>query len=180
MADITSWLDQLIAREGDYSDHRADRGGPTRWGITEAVARANGYAGEMRLLPRAEAERIYRALYWEAPRFDVIAPLAPRIAQELLDAGVNMGQAVAIRFLQRALNALNRNGRDYPDLTPDGMIGSVTINALTRFLSVRGMKGEAALLKAMQALRGERYIALAEGRPENEAFVYGWLANRIG
>ena len=72
MADITSWLDQLIAREGDYSDHRADRGGPTRWGITEAVARANGYAGEMRLLPRAAAERIYRALYWEAPRFDAL------------------------------------------------------------------------------------------------------------
>ena len=36
------------------------------------------------------------------------------------------------------------------------------------------------LLKAMEALQGERYIALAESRPANEAFLYGWLANRIG
>jgi hypothetical protein len=36
------------------------------------------------------------------------------------------------------------------------------------------------LLKAMNALQGERYIALAEARPENEAFLFGWLDNRVG
>ena len=29
-------------------------------------------------------------------------------------------------------------------------------------------------------LQGERYLRLAERRPANEAFLYGWLANRIG
>ena len=46
-----------------------------------------------------------------------------------------------------------------------------------------GMKqlgGETVLLRAMEALQGERYIALAERRPSQEAFLYGWLANRIG
>lgn len=179
MDTITALLNALIEREGGYCDHPADRGGPTNWGITQAVARANGYAGDMRALPRAEAERIYRALYWEKPRFDSIAPLAPQIAAELFDAGVNMGPPVAVRFLQRALNALNREQRDYPDLVPDGAIGSATRAALSRFISVRGPKGAAVLLKAMHALRGERYIALAEDRPANEAFVYGWLAHRI-
>lgn len=180
MTDIAVLLNDLIAREGGYCDHPADRGGPTCWGITQAVARANGYRGEMRTLPRSEAERIYRALYWEAPCFNSIAPIAPKIAEELFDAGVNMGPPVAVRFLQRALNALNRNGRDYADITPDGTIGPATQAALARFLTVRGRKGEVVLLKAIQALRGERYIALAEGRPANEAFVYGWLSNRIG
>lgn len=180
MADISIFLQKLIAREGGYCDHPADRGGPTCWGITQAVARANGYHGPMRALPRAEAERIYRALYWEAPRFNAIAPIAPNIAEELLDAGVNMGPAVAARFLQRTLNALNRNGQDYDDLVPDGTIGPATLHALAAFLAVRGGKGETVLLKGMQALRGERYIALAESRPANEAFAYGWLANRIG
>ena len=36
------------------------------------------------------------------------------------------------------------------------------------------------LLKALEALQGERYLALAEQRPANEAFLYGWLANRLG
>lgn len=180
MTDIATMLRTLIAREGGYCDHPADRGGPTNWGITQAVARANGYDGEMRALPRAEAERIYRQLYWDAPRFDRIASVAPRIAEELFDTGVNMGPPVAARFLQRALNALNRNGRDYSDVALDGAVGPATQHALSAFLAARGAKGEAVLLEAMQALRGERYITLAEGRPANEAFLYGWLSNRIG
>ena len=44
----------------------------------------------------------------------------------------------------------------------------------------RGRGGEQVLLKAVEALQGERYLALAERRPANEAFLYGWLANRLG
>jgi hypothetical protein len=40
--------------------------------------------------------------------------------------------------------------------------------------------GEAVLVKACDALQGARYLDLAEQRPANEAFLYGWLANRIG
>ena len=35
-------------------------------------------------------------------------------------------------------------------------------------------------LRALEALQGERYLRLAERRPANEAFLYGWLANRVG
>ena len=63
--DIAALIDEVIAREGGYGHHPADRGGATNFGITEAVARANGYAGDMRRLPRAFAETIYRRLYWE-------------------------------------------------------------------------------------------------------------------
>ena len=105
---------------------------------------------------------------------------APRIAAELFDTGANMGPAVATTFLQRALTALNRNARDYPDLTPDGRIGPRTLAALDAFLKLRGAGGETVLLRALEALQGERYLRLAERRPANEAFLYGWLANRIG
>ena len=37
--DIEGLIDAVIAREGGYVADRADRGGPTRWGISEAVAR---------------------------------------------------------------------------------------------------------------------------------------------
>jgi lysozyme family protein len=179
--DVNELIDELIEREGDYVSHPADKGGPTRFGITEAVARAHGYGGAMAELPRDEAAAIYRRLYWLRPRFDQVAERAPRLAAELFDTGANMGPAVAATFLQRALTALNRNGTDYPDLTPDGRIGPVTLAALDAFLEARSkIGGETVLLRALEALQGERYLRLAEKRPANEAFLYGWLANRIG
>jgi lysozyme family protein len=178
--DTAALIDALIDREGGYVNNPADKGGPTCFGITEAVARAQGYRGAMRQLPREEAVAIYTRLYWTRPALDQIAARSARLAAELFDTGVNMGPAVAITFLQRALTALNRNGKDYPDLVPDGRAGRTTLAALDAFLKVRGSSGETVLLRALEALQGERYLRLAEKRPANEAFLYGWLANRLG
>ena len=174
-------IDALIKREGGYVNHPADRGGPTCFGITEAVARAHGYRGAMADLPHEEAAAIYRRLYWLRPKFDQVATRAPRVAAELFDTGVNMGPAVAATFLQRALTALNRNGKDFADLVPDGRVGPRTLSALDSFFEARGKRGgETVLLRALEALQGERYLRLAERRPANEAFLYGWLANCLG
>jgi lysozyme family protein len=179
--DVERLIDGLIEREGGYVDHPADKGGATCFGITEAVARAHGFVGPMRQLPRDEAVAIYRRLYWVRPGFDQVASRSAQVAAELFDTGVNMGPAVAATFLQRALTALNRNAGDYPDLVPDGRVGPQTLSALDAFLKVRGRSsGETVLLRALEALQGERYLRLAERRPANEAFLYGRLANRIG
>lgn len=178
--DVDELIDAVIDREGGYVRHHADRGGATRWGITQAVARAEDYAGPMTALPRATAATIYRRLYWTRPGLDAVAARTPRVAAELFDTGVNMGPAVAASFMQRALNALNRDQSDYPDVVLDGRIGPATLAALDGFLARRGPAGETVLLRAIEALQGERYVALAERRPADEAFLYGWLANRIG
>ena len=115
----------------------------------------------MKELPRVEAAAIYRRLYWLRSRFDQVARRAPRVAAELLDTGANMGPAVAATFLQRALTALNRNGKDYPDLVPDGRIGPMSIFALDAFLAARGARsGETVLLRGLEALQGERHLRL--------------------
>ena len=177
---IDDLINAVIAREGGFGDHPADRGGATRWGITEAVARADGWSGPMRDLPRDRAVAIYRRLYWSRPRLDVVAALAPSLAAELFDTAVNMGPAVAIGFFQRALTALNRGGGDYADIAVDGRVGPDTLAALDAFLRRRGRSGEGVLVRAVEALQGERYLTLAERRPANEAFLYGWLARRVG
>ncbi|MFD1033964.1 glycoside hydrolase family 108 protein [Sphingomonas hankookensis] len=176
--DVTQLIDDVIDREGGYVDHPADRGGATRYGITQAVARAEGYTQAMRDLPRTLAARIYRRRYWQIPNFDRVATRAPTLAAELFDTGVNMGPAVAATFLQRVLNALNRQQRDWPDLTVDANIGPQTLAALDALLVTRGPAAETVLVKAINALQGERYLRLAETRPANEAFLYGWLAGR--
>jgi lysozyme family protein len=176
---IEALIDEVIGREGGYSNHPADKGGPTRWGVTEAVARAHGYAGDMRAFPHDEATAIYRRLYWRKPGFDRVDALMPKVAAELFDTGVNMGPATATGFLRRALNALNRGGTDFADLPSAGQVDDALITALIAFENKRGSSGETVLLKAIEALQGERYVRLAETRPANEAFLYGWLANRI-
>lgn len=169
----------IVGREGGYANNPDDRGGETRWGITEAVARAHGYTGQMRDLPRTTALAILDADYWTGPRFDLVHAISPRIADELCDTGVNMGPGVQVKLLQRWLSALNVKGQLYPDLQPDGQIGARTLNALRAFLGSRGAEGETVLLKALNCSQGHRYLELAEQRVANETFLYGWVRNRI-
>lgn len=175
----TEIIASIIATEGGYSNNPADRGGETMFGITVAVARRNGYHGPMRDMPREVAERIYRKRYIEEPGFDRIARLSELVAGEMADTGVNMGPTVPIVWLQRWLTALNRQGRDYPDLLADGVIGPVTLRALDCFLTQRGSEGEKVLVVALNCSQGARYLELAEARGENETFLYGWLRERV-
>lgn len=172
-------VDGLLAREGGYVNDLRDVGGETNFGVTAAVARANGYAGPMRAMTRDQAKAIYRSLYWTKPGLHLLAPHSEAVAEELFDTGVNMGPKVAGEFLQRALNALNQGGKDYPDLTADGSVGPATAAALKAYLAKRGRGGERVLVAALNCLQGARYIELSEARAANEAFAYGWLANRV-
>ena len=61
---------RLLGHEGQFVDDPRDKGGATCWGVTEAVARVNGYAGAMRDLPQDAAKEIYRARYWDSVRAD--------------------------------------------------------------------------------------------------------------
>lgn len=172
-------FDAVLAVEGGYSNDANDLGGATRWGITEAVARECGYQGEMALLSLDWARNIYRARYWQALSLDTVAALSPSVAVEVFECAVNQGPGLAARHLQRSLNALNRAGQDYSDITVDGAIGSRTIGALSAFLKRRGRRSERVLLKALNVLQGARYIEIVEARERNEAFLFGWLDRRV-
>lgn len=169
-------INEIIRVEGGYANDPADSGGETNFGIAEAVARANGYAGPMRDMPRKVAFGIYSAKYWDAVQGDRLVELSEKVAEEVVDTGVNMGTARAGKFLQRALNVLNREAKLYADLTVDGDIGPATLRALSDYLATRG---DDALVKALNCLQGAFYIELAERREKDERFVYGWLKNRV-
>ncbi|WP_413722678.1 glycoside hydrolase family 108 protein [Sodalis sp. RH24] len=172
-------FNEIIGREGGYVDNPDDAGGPTNWGITQTTARAHGYTGDMKNLTRLQAIAILDADYWTGPRFDQVAQVSMPIAVELTDTGVNMGPSVAAKFLQRSLNAMNNQGKLYPDLIADGQVGPRTITALKTYLSSRGANSLVIMLRSLNCLQGAKYIELAESRVANETFVYGWLANRV-
>lgn len=177
---VDNYIDDLIKREGGYVNNPNDRGGATNFGITEAVARVNGWKGPMRDLPLDLAKQIYKQQYWINPRFDQVNSLSPLIAEELLDTGVNCGVAFAKPLLQRALNLLNNQGKaGYADLEIDGVYGSITLGALKTYLAKRGKDGEKVLLRILNIMQGQRYIEICERNPTQEQFFYGWISNRI-
>lgn len=108
-------FDALIGHEGGYSNNPADPGGETMWGITTRVARADGYTGPMRDLPRDRAKAIYRRLYWDAVQAE---QLPESLRFDVFDAAVNSGVKQASIWLQKAVGA-----------QPDGVIGARTIAA---------------------------------------------------
>lgn len=105
----------VVEHEGGYSNHPDDKGGETMWGITLAVARANGYLEDMEAMPVAVAKRIYRAKYWDAVKADQL-PASCRYA--VFDAAVNSGVRQAVFWLQRAVGVKD-----------DGVIGPLTLQA---------------------------------------------------
>lgn len=172
-------IDALIAREGGYSNDPNDSGGETNFGITIAVARAFGYKGSMKDMPREWAVRIYKARYWDSMLLDEVYAASPILAEEMFDTGVNLGVSRAGEFLQRSLNALNLQAKLYPDLTVDGRVGPMSVAALNAYLKKRRIDGARVLIRALNSLQGAFYIDLAERRQKDEAYVFGWLLNRV-
>lgn len=109
-------FDRLLGHEGGYSDHLADKGGKTMWGVTERVARAHGYTGPMRDFPRNQAKAIYRKSYWEPVKAD---QLPKHIRFDVFDGAVNNGVKQSIKWLQQAVGT-----------SSDGDIGPKTLAAV--------------------------------------------------
>lgn len=174
---IEQALDDLLKVEGGYTNDPADSGGETNFGVTKAMADAFGYVGAMKDMTVAQAKEIYRARYWVQPKFDQLYLIDQDLALMLFDIGVNMGQATGVKFLQRALNVLNQGGTTYPDMTVDGGLGAMTLDAVKKFIALR--KDASVLKKLVNAQRAVKYIEITEASPKNEKFTYGWIANRV-
>jgi lysozyme family protein len=146
-------FEKLLKYEGGFSDHSADPGGKTRYGITEAVARDVGYRGDMRELPLDLAQRIYKDRYWDAVQAEAL-PVDVRYI--VFDGAVNSGITQSAKWLQRACGVKD-----------DGVIGPVTIRAANSLAS-DGLK---------RRILGQRLRFMAT-LPNWPAFGRGW-ANRI-
>ena len=147
MTFATAWA-ALLGNEGGYT---VDNGGPTNWGVTEAVARRHGYLGDMKDLPQSTAENIAKVDYWDPYHCD---QLPDALAFQVLDAAYNGGPVV--RWLQQAA-----------ETTVDGDFGPKTLSAILAMEEWR-------MLMRFNAMR-LRYMASLVIWP---TYGKGW-ANRI-
>jgi len=174
MADFNVSAKITLPLEGGYSDNPDDLGGPTKYGITQAEAREWGYQGDMRDLPLDTALAIFKKNYWDVNNLDNCP--SQKLANKLFDAGVNCGIEEAAIWLQRSLNAMDRNNLDWKDLTIDGNIGPNTLNVINKALSLRR---EDILIECINIQQGNFYIQDALNHPTQKTFLNGWIRNRI-
>lgn len=174
---ISTIVNAVIFVEGGYSDHPFDPGGKTMYGVTEKVARAHGYTGPMEQLTKAQAEVIYTESYVIKPGFDKVIAQSTAVGHKSVDAGVNVGPDRSAMWLQTALNSLSRNGKDYPKVKVDGVVGPNTISAYASLQRIRGRVQACELvLKLMDAQQAAFYISLTR----MQDFTVGWISHRIG
>ena len=176
-AAIAAIVASVFLFEGGYVNNPKDPGGATNHGITERVARANGFEGDMRNLPKSKAEEIYIKDYISKPGYKEIIAISPAVGHKLVDAGVNTGTSRSSRWFQQSLNAVNRGGKDYPNVVISGSVDFTTVAAYKALSNKRG-KVEACkmILKMMDAHQTMHYLSLKK----QDTFTPGWIINRIG
>lgn len=97
----------ILRREGGFVNHPADRGGPTKYGITAATLGAwrglnrPATAAEVAALTEDEAALFYRQRVIDRSLFAGVSFEPLRL--QLIDFGVNSGNERAVRWLQRAM-----------------------------------------------------------------------------
>ena len=165
MMSFEKMLAIVLHHEGGFSNHPADSGGATRYGITERMARAAGYQGDMRDLSIEWAEKIYRRYYWHPMRLDKIEDEDLKLL--LFDTGVNMGTGTAGGLLQRSHNLLSVG-----KLAVDGIIGPITLEHVNNFNRQENLR------YAFEILRGAKYLDIVKNDKRQQVFIHGWL-NRL-
>ena len=120
-------IDELIEREGSFSNDPADHGGPTKFGITlGTLSRWRKHqvtAADIEALTKEEARAIYEAEFLRGPRIDLIPH--QHLQDLVLDIAVMSSPGRAITLLQECLH--DEHGQA---LLADGVIGPNTLRAL--------------------------------------------------
>lgn len=190
LKDVTKeWIiNHSVNIEAGYVNNKNDLGKETKHGITYATAQEwkpqlvakFGWDGKMINLTREMAWYIYDQGWWQRMRCDELMAIHPLLCQRIFDFAINGGRVVSVKYLQRLLNVLNRQGKDYPDFAPDGGIGKNTLGQLRSFAAKRGSRGIMYLLQGLTGMHVNHYVEISEGRVANEEFTNGWLDRLLG
>jgi lysozyme family protein len=184
MKSIDQALDELIQREGGFTDnpkdsaHQKRRARGDRWdsyctnmGITQFTL--SDWLGrqatieEVRNLTHETAKEIYETKYWTGPRLHTL-PVSQPLQLNVFDAGVMSGPRNAVLWLQQVLNLAGF------ECSADGVVGPEL-----RRVSAQAEQAMGTLLNnAYCERRIQFYEGLAERNPKNRTFLNGWK-NRV-
>lgn len=170
--------------EGGESDHPADRGGLTKFGVSlkflqdlAAESQANrdtlDHMGiilpvnrtTVGRLTATQAAGLFRWRFWDKLKLDLI-PLRPAVV--LYDAAVNSGPSQSVKLAQRGYNHCVTYGQP---LVVDGTMGPATRAAMK-------IADTDKCLTAMLDEREKFFQTIVDNKPSQQVFLKGWI-NRV-
>lgn len=186
MADFYQAFQITMGNEGGYTNDPDDVGGETYKGVARNYhpnwkgwsiidGHRDSATFKKDLADDEDLQQLvkdfYKSNFWDVNLLDKIS--SQNIANEMFDTGVNMGVSRSAKFLQQALNYLNKNESLFDDLVDDGKIGGKTLSALNIILD----NGEEKLLyKILNVLQANHYLEYMTKSPTQEKFARGWFS----
>lgn len=157
---IDDLIARVIEREGGFVNNSADRGGATKYGITQGTL--SGWRGspvsiaQVQNLTEDEARKIYRANYFAG----LEGVTDPKVLEFLFDYSVNSGPRRAVQALQTVIG-----------VPADGAFGPQSKAALA-------CVKQDSLYWPLIAERLDNYLRIIANDRSQVVFAAGW-ANRI-
>jgi len=149
-------IEIVLANEGEaFTDNPKDRGGPTKFGISQHW----NPDVNVRELTRTRAIEIYWHRYWQGHRYE---QLPEPVAIKVFDLAVNLGDQTSVTCLQRALRACGIKVKS------DGRLGRETSGAAHH-------ADAAALMAALRSEAAGEYRLRVARNADQAAFRDGWL-----
>jgi lysozyme family protein len=166
MDDLDKSLEFLLEEEGGWSDHVADRGGKTMWGVTQGTydgwRKSKGLQIQsVKNITKAEVRRIYEDLYWKAAGCD---RLPWPINYLTFDAAVNSGPSRAVRWTQTGLG-----------IPADGQVGPKTESVAKAVVD----QGDGKAILRIVDQRVQFLSRLVQKQPDQAAFLLGWWRRTV-
>lgn len=166
MADFNTYFPKLMQYEGtNYENDPLDSGGCTKMGLTlddliESHLDLNNdgkfTCDDVKLLTLDKAKFIFKKNYWDFFKADLINNQS--LAELIVEGGINQGRLLTAKYAQNAAG-----------VTPDGIFGSNTLNALNT-------GNQQIIFDKIFAFRKQRYYNIVAAKPSQTRFLNGWLS----
>jgi lysozyme family protein len=166
------FMKKVMQWEGGFSDHSADRGGKTLYGVRLDLYLdwfpSHTEHDFMRMTKEEAADLLYKKY-----SVDFLSRF-PEFEGVFVDASINTGKRTAVSALQHTLNFLNF---DDPKaiLETDGIFGSHTQAVFESYWD----KDKDKLLHAFIDQRIRFYVNLVVRRPKQLVFLRGWISRAL-
>ena len=165
MSSIDKILMDIIKTEGGYVNHPNDKGGPTKYGITQRTLsnwrRQEATIEDVKNLTKDEVFEIYYRRYYLAPN---IITLPDALQPIITDMAVNHGPKKAIELLQEVIKACGLTiGRD-------GICGPKTVKAAQELWRLIGND----MINKIVNRRLAFYDAIVKANTSQKVFLAGW------
>ncbi len=177
---------RTLTHEGGYSDHPQDRGGETRYGITNNTLKAfqDAYIPQNQAdslndnteltahslaqvqianLSQTQARHIYRVMYYQQPKIYLLTSAVQPI---VFDMAVNHGPSQSIKILQQVMNLTG-----IANIAQDGVLGPITARACDNIYQQMGHY----FINALCDERIAFYQRIVARHPSQQVFLRGWI-----